>query len=213
MSRIPKTTSPAESGAIANTVRKVELLIWGARLVYPQASRNLDHWLTGGGTAMKVSAHDLVSQPFVIQHLLLVHRPRFIEGARKRLVSGEVVRGRPFEMSFYDSVTGPPHSDWFYAFGGFQVESQVETDVEVKDSLSGNLTFLTWSSRMRPYEYHWQPGTQFSIPFVGQVTGDEMLALERAGKGRRFTYSSDWAAITDSQVIAPTSIVLSSLAR
>jgi hypothetical protein len=213
MSRILKTTSPATSSAIANTVRKVELLIWGARLVYPQAARNLDHWLSGNGRAMKIPVHDFMSQLFVIQHLRLAHRPRFIDGARKRLASGEVIRGRPFEMSFYDSVTAPRHSDWYYAFGGFQVESHVETDVEIENSLTGNLTFLTWSSRMRPYEYHWRPGTQFSIPFVGQVTGDEMLALERAGKGRPFTYSSDWAAITDPEVIAPISIVLSSLAR
>jgi hypothetical protein len=214
MPRTPPTSSPAKSASIEGTVRKVDLMIWGARIVYPQASRNLDHWLNGSGTAIKISARDFASQPFVIEHLGSVHRREFVKGARKRLASGEVVRGRPFVMDYFDSVTDPDHhSDWYYAFGGFQVESQVQVDVSATDKSAFTLKFLAWNSRMCPYAYHWVSGRQFSIPLIGRVTGDEMLALERAGKAHSFRYSSDWIAITDSQVVAPETIELSSLAR
>jgi len=214
MSRVPQSSSPARSSSLTSTLLKVEVMIWGARIRYPQASKNLEHWLNGHGKALSIPVQDFASQRFVIEHLISVHRPQFIDGARHRLASGDVVRGRPFVMQYYDSVTAPVHSDWYYAFGGFQVESQVSVDVNVKESSSFDLRFLTWNSRMRPYEYHWKPGIQGpAIPFLGRVTGEEMLALERAGKSQSFSYSSDWAAITDPQVVASTTIDISSLAR
>jgi hypothetical protein len=210
----PQTSNPAKSASIENTARKVGLMIVGARLIYPQASANLDHWLNGNGTAVTIPARDFATRTFVIEHLRSAHRPQFVKGARSRLAAGEVVGGRPFVMDYYDSVTDPDHhSDWYYAFGGFQVESQVQVDVTAKDKSSFTLRFLNWNSRMGPYEYHWVSGRQFSIPFIGRVTGDEMLALERAGTAHSFKYSSDWTAITDSKVAAPETIELSTLAR
>ena len=51
------------------------------------------------------------------------------------------------------------------------------------------------------------------VPGMGVVTDDEMLALQRAGYGRNYRITSEWATITDKEATAPETIPLNTVGR
>jgi hypothetical protein len=188
------------------------MIAWG-RFKYPLASENLKHWREGKGTPKVIPARAFQSEPFFLEHLRTHHRPRFLEGARKRIASGVLVPGRPVEMEWTDSVNAPYFTDLFYALGGFTVHSKVEVESMPQSTAQAVVVrFVSWKVEIQD-EYDWDQGKSTLIPGMGVVTDDEMLALQRAGYGRNYRITSEWAAITDKVATAPETIRLNTVGR
>jgi hypothetical protein len=134
-----------------------------------------------------------------------VHRAKFIEGAKRRLASGQLAPGKPAAMDWTDSVYAPYLTDLFYALGGFTTHSHVSVSVAACGQGKCIFTFDSWDLNVSD-RYNWDPGKATLIPGVGSVTDDEMLALEQAGYGKPFDVVSEVVRITDREVTASTSI-------
>jgi hypothetical protein len=72
--------------------------------------------------------------------------------------------------------------------------------------------FVSWKVEIQD-EYDWDPGKSTFVPGMGVVTDDEMLALQRAGYGRNYRITSEWATITDKEATAPETIQLNTVGR
>lgn len=180
-------------------LEKVDKMIaWGRRLGYTQASINLENWRDARGDRV-MPASSFQSEPFLLKHLRLRHRPRFIAGAQRRIAQHTLSIGTTVEMEWTDSVNAPVGSDLWFALGGFTVHSQVRVALVAAARRGRILRFLSWRTDISDV-YDWDPGKSTQIPGIGRVTDDEMLALEKAGYGKCFKITSEKAIITDPAV-------------
>ena len=195
----------AQCDTLRSGLAKINRFIGASRLRFPTASENLRHWCDGGGRDRILSASVFQSNPFLLDHLRDSHRPKLVNGTKRRLISGELVPDRGgVETECTDSVKAPQFTDLFFALGEFTVHSRVETAVTRSD---GQLVLRLDNWRVEiAAEYDWDPGTWALIPGIGRVTFEEMLALQMAGHGRRYHVRSESAAITDPEVIAPATL-------
>lgn len=192
----PQAADPLHDG-----LEKVDRMIAaGRRLGYTVAADNLRNWRDRGGNR-QLPASAFQSESFLLEHLQTRHRPRFVDGARRRVYSGELAVGRDALMEWTDSVNAPYMTDLFFALGGFTVHSRVTVGVTPLGDSPNRFTlrFKTWDVDIRD-TYDWDPGKSTLIPGVGRVTDAEMLALERAGYGRSFEVTSDVARVTDRDI-------------
>ena len=184
---------------------KIDRLIRASRLQFPTASANLGHWRDGGGRDRILSASVFQAERFLLDHLRDSHRPKLINATKRRLISGELAPGQSgVDVECTDSVNAPSVTDLFFALGEFTVHSRVRTAV-----VSANRQLIVRLDQWRVEitdEYDWEPGRWALIPGIGRVTHTEMLALAKAGYGRRYHVSSEWAPITDPEVTAPATL-------
>jgi hypothetical protein len=188
-----------ENDALQRGLEKVdEMIAAGRRIGFVQAAENLKNWRDRlGDRVMPSSAFQ--NESFVLEHLKKRHRGRFIEGARRRFWSGQLAPGRDVTMEWTDSVYAPYMTDLFFALGGFTIHSRVLVGLIRQAGNRFNLQFQSWETDISDI-YNWDPGKSTMIPGMGQVTDDEMLALERAGHGRAFKITSEIARITDPEI-------------
>jgi hypothetical protein len=176
-----------------------KMITWGKRAGYEQASINLQNWRDRKGDRV-MPADSFQSEKFLLEHLKKKHRPKFIEGAKKRISSKSLTPGgRAVEMDWTDSVVAPFNTDLFFALGGFTVHSHVKVELEAGSGGSQVLSFGLWETDISDV-YDWDPGKSTAIPGIGKVTDDEMRALEKAGYGKSFKVTSQKAKITDKGV-------------
>lgn len=208
MSKDRKGSSSSSSSAtpdqakLQSGLEKVNKMIaWGRRLGYTQAALNLENWRDAKGDRV-LPASSFQSEAFLIEHLKSKHRAKFIEGARKRLKTGELTPKKVVFMDWTDSVNAAFNSDLWFALGGFTVHSRVQVTVVVNESGTQSLRFSLWQTDISD-TYDWDAGKSTMIPGVGRVTDDEMAALEKAGHGKKFNVTSERALITNPAVVGP----------
>ncbi len=195
----------ARSEAFRIGLEKIDRLIHASLLHFPAASANLRHWRDGGGRDRVLPATVFQTERFLIDHLRDSHRPRFINGTKRRLISGEVAPGLSgVELTHTDSVKAPYFTDLYFALGEFAVHSRVETTV-VRGSGELVLRMGHWRVEISA-EYDWDPSRWALIAGIGRVTDAEMLALQIAGYGRRYHVQSEQMTIADPEVTAPATL-------
>jgi hypothetical protein len=186
----PAKQSTPDDEALKRGLEKVNKMItWGRRLGYTQASANLENWRDAKGDR-QMPASAFQSEKFFLEHLEDAHRSRFIAGAERRIRDGTVKPGQTFDMEWTDSVNAPLNSDLWFALGGFTVISKVKARVDANPDGTLTLKFLEWKTSIKDV-YDWDPGKSALVPGVGRITDDEMLALEKAGYGKKFNVTSD----------------------
>jgi len=196
---------PARSETLRSGLEKIDRIITVSRLRFPTASENLRHWRDGGGRDRILPASVFQTERFLLDHLRDSHRPKLLSGAKRRLISGELAPGHSgVDVECTDSVNPPSFTEVFFALGEFTVHSRVRAAVV---SANGQLVLRIdhWGAEISD-EYDWDPGTWALIPGIGRVTHEEMLALHKAGYGRRYLVRSEWATITDPEVTAPATL-------
>lgn len=200
MSRGSSNASTSNSAAnLASGLAKVDKMINGGRkLGYTEAAINLENWRDAKGDRIMPAA-SFQNESFLLKHLKNNHRPQFIKGAKKRLASKALLPGGTTEMQWEDSVNGPPLSDLWFALGGFTVRSRVMVQVLSPSSGPLILRFQYWRFDISDV-YDWDAGKSTYIPGVGNVTDDEMLALENAGHGKVFNITSEVATVVDREI-------------
>jgi hypothetical protein len=180
-------------------------MIAGGRLRFPMASENLRHWRDGGGRDRILPARVFQSERFLLDHLRDTHRPKLLNAAKRRLISGELIPGHGgVAIEWTDSVSAPHFTDLFFALGEFTVHSRVQARVDRGDG-SLILRFDHWGVEIAD-DYDWDPARWALMPGIGRVNHEELLALEKAGYGRRYRVQSEWATITDPAVTAPATL-------
>jgi len=195
----------AQSEALRIGLEKIDRLIRASLLHFPTGSANLRHWRDGGGRDRILPATLFQTERFLLDHLRDSHRPRFISGTKRRLISGEVVPGQSgVELTHTDSVKAPYFTDLYFALGEFSVHSRVETAV-VRGSGQLVLRIGHWRVEITG-DYDWDPSRWALIPGIGRLTHAEMLALQIAGYGRCYLVRSEWATIADPEVTAPATL-------
>jgi len=196
---------PIRSETVRSGLEKIDRIISAIRLRFPTAAENLRHWRDGRGRDRALPASAFQTEPFLLDHLRDSHRPKLLNAAKRRLVSGELVPGRSgVDVECTDSVNPPSFTDLFFALGEFTVHSKARTAVV---SAGGQLLvrFDPWRVEITA-DYDWDPGSWALIPGVGRVTHQEMLALQTAGYGRRYRVRSEWAATTGPEITAPATL-------
>ena len=198
MGREDSSGTDDKASTLQEGLDKVDKMItWGRRAGYTEAATNLQNWRDAKGDRV-MPASSFESEKFLLEHLKKKHRPKFIEGAKKRIASKALSPDRAVEMDWTDSVYAPMNTDLFFALGGFTVHSHVK--VELEESAKGKvLHFVLWETDISD-EYNWDPGKSTPIPGIGRVTDDEMKALEKAGHGKAFKITSKKAKIVDKGV-------------
>ncbi len=200
MSREDSDSTKGGDTTLQDGLDKVDKMItWGKRAGYEQASINLQNWRDRKGDRV-MPADSFQSEKFLLEHLKRKHRPKFIEGAKKRISSKALTPGRTVEMDWTDSVNAPFNTDLFFALGGFTVHSHVKVELETDAKGNQVLSFALWETDISDV-YDWDPGKSTAIPGIGKVTDDEMRALEKAGYGKSFKVTSQKAKITDKGVV------------
>jgi hypothetical protein len=196
---------PLLSEALRSGLEKIDRHIGATRLHFPTASASLRHWRDGGGRDLILPASLFRNARFLLDHVRDSHRPKFVSGTKRRLVSGEMAPGQSgVEVTHTDSIEAPYFTDLFFALGQFTVRSRVQTTV---DRSSGQLVVRSnqWRIDIND-EYDWDPSRWALMPGIGRVTFDELLALHKAGHGRRYLVRSESVTITDPEVTAPATL-------
>jgi hypothetical protein len=170
-------------------------MIRGSRLRFPTASENLRHWRDSGGRELILRANLFQTKRFLLDHLRESHRPKLISGTRRRLISGELAPGQSgVDVTYTDSVKAPSFTDLFFALGELNVQSRAQIAV---DKSSGQLVLRLDQWRVDiAGEYDWVAARWALIPGIGRVTFAEILALQKAGYGRRYPNLRTWDEIT-----------------
>ncbi len=196
---------PGRSEALRSALGKIDRIMSAIRLRFPTASEDLRHWRDGGGRDRILSTGVFQSNLFLLDHLRDSHRPKLVNGTKRRLISGELVPDRGgVETECTDLVKAPQFTDLFFALGEFTVHSRVEATVTRSD---GQLVLRLDNWRVEiSADYDWDPGTWALVPGIGRVTFEDMLALQMAGHARRYHIRSESATITDPEVTAPTTL-------
>jgi hypothetical protein len=193
---------PPPPPALRNGLEQIDRMIAAGQLRFPTASESLRHWRDGGARDRVLTASAFQAERFLLDHLAEAHRPRLINGARRRLTSGELAPGRGVvEIDWTDSLSAPHFTDLYFALGEFAVHSRVRAAVDQADG-SLVLRFEHWGVEIAG-DYDWDPATMALMPSADRMTREELLALEMSGRGRRYRIRSEWATITDPRVIAP----------
>src|SRR3954468_24812157 len=110
------TSTRDHSQALKSGLEKVERMINWGRLRFPTASENLRHWRDGKGRDRVLPTRVFQSERFLLDHLRDEHRPRFINGTKRRLTSGELAPGHDsVDMEWTDSVNAPFLTDLYFA--------------------------------------------------------------------------------------------------
>jgi hypothetical protein len=193
---------PIVSEALRSGLEKVDRLIGATRLHFPTASKTLQNWRDGGGRDLILPASLFQNARFLLDHVRDSHRPKFVSGTKRRLISGEVAPGQSgVEVTHTDSIKAPYFTDLFFALGQFTVRSRVQTAV---DRGTGQLVVRPdhWRIEIND-DYDWDPARWALMPGIGRVTFDELLALHKAGYGRRYFVRSETVTVTDPEVTAP----------
>jgi hypothetical protein len=197
--------APGPGGDVRQTLEKVDAMIAaGRRLGYHLAADNLQRWRDSGGDVV-LPGDAFRSEPFLLEHLRLRHRPRFLAGARRRFHDRELTPGGVVTMEWTDSVYSPYGTDLYFALGGFTVHSKVVVGVGEGPGPVYPLTFRSWEMNISD-RYDWDPGKWTLIPGFGRVSDNELLSLERAGHGRAFAVKSETITISDPTVTAPDTV-------
>ena len=194
-------TTPDQAKLQSGLEKVNKMIAWGRRLGYTEASLNLEQWRDAKGDRV-MPASSFQSETFLLDHLKNKHRAKFIEGARKRLKTGELAPKKVIFMDWTDSVNAAFNSDLWFALGGFTVHSRVQVTVTVNPDGGQVLRFQLWQTDISD-TYDWDAGKSTMIPGIGRVTDDEMAALERAGHGKKFNVTSEKAIIINPSVVGP----------
>ncbi|WP_267640685.1 hypothetical protein [Haloarchaeobius amylolyticus] len=213
--------------------QKVEALIEGGRANgYDLAAQNLEDWLEetyANGTKTVPAAHFKTS-PDIQQALVSEHRPKIVEGARKRL-HGSVDEKFPkqrFDLLCGDMQVGPaPNTlkttkpanvgratlywdesvtlsdELFYAFGGVTVHSEVELRAQLagQDLADGwTVEVLSWTCQVCD-RYNWDANKATLIPGFGNVSDAELKILEEHGQAAPYDVRSEEWSVSDPRVV------------
>lgn len=191
---------------VQDLLQKIEKMITeGRKKGAVESVNNLENWRNKGGDR-KMPASAFESQEFVLKHLAEVHRQKFLDGAKKRLGTGELAPGKPVEMHWTDSKNAPADTDLFYALGGFTIRSDVKCSVTA-GAAPGKfvLHFDSWTFSIYD-EYNWDHGKKTPIPGIGLIYDDDMKCLETMGYGKSFKITTDPIPVKDPRVVGDATI-------
>jgi hypothetical protein len=181
-------------------LKKIEKMITEARKKGAVESvNNLENWRTKGGDR-KMPASAFASDEYVLKHLREVHRQKFIEGANKRLKSGELAPGKPVTMHWEDSMIAKADTDLYFALGGFTTRSEVSCSVTAAAGGKFTLHFDDWNFTVHDV-YDWDKGKVTPIPGIGLIADEDMQCLERMGYGKSFSIDTDPIPVTDPTIV------------
>lgn len=179
---------------LQSSLEKVNKMIQGGRTAgFVHAARNLEHWRNGSGEKLTMPASAFKDQEFINNWLKKTVWPKFVEGTKKRLKSGELKAGGTVNMYWIDSLYADTLTDLYFALGGFTIRSDVVVSAEsVPESEGGGLVFRfeKWECRASD-RYNWDLLKSTIIPGIGRVEDEELRTLERHGYGKMFDIESE----------------------
>jgi hypothetical protein len=191
------------------TLKKVDEMIRTARQVPggQYAAENLEYWKSKKGGTRKIPAAAFEQEAFIVEWLRGKPRTKFLEGAERRLKSGELAAGKTVKMHWTDSVYAPEGTPLFYALGGFTIRSDaVVRAARFPGDVSGHLvSFESWTCQAFD-EYNWDKLKSTVIPMFGEISDDELRVLEKYGYGKSFKVESVPWTVTDSQCLQEVAI-------
>ena len=161
----------------------------GQRL--PNASRNLLHFLGATGSELVMPTSVFRDHNATKRKLGSEHRPRFIEGVRRRLADGRLAAGGSVEMQWTGTANAFAFKkeDLGLAVGGYTLCSNVKVSTADKGGGSVEMTFDSW--RIQAFDcYNWDPGKGIGGLFGG-ITDNDLCCLQNAGKGKHFRIRTD----------------------
>lgn len=194
---------------LEETLKKVDEMIRVARQVPggKYAADNLEYWKSkkGGTKIMPVDA--FLKEAFIIEWLRDKPRSKFLEGAEKRLKSGELIPGGTVDMYWRDFLYAPEGSPLYYALGGFTIQSDVVVKATPfpKDVGGSLISFKSWTCQAFD-DYNWDKLKSTVIPLFGEISDDELLVLEKYGYGTSFKVELKPWTITDLQCLQEVAI-------
>lgn len=200
----PLGTSAQSQSTVQKSLAKVDALIAeGRRMGLSYAPDNLQHWRNGSGSLKKMPAAAFSGQKFINDWLKANILPKFFNGTENRLKSGSIKKLDRFEMNYESArdLYAPFGTDLFFALGGFTIRSDVVVQGEDIGGGGGTVfNFQKWVCKVTDV-YNWDPGKSTWIPGFGDVSDEELLALERAGYGKSFPIESEPWVVTDKSVL------------
>jgi hypothetical protein len=176
------------------SLEKVDKMIQGGRAAgLVHAAKHLEHWRNGSGRKLIMPASAFDDQEFIKSWLKKTVWPKFVEGTKKRVNSGELKAGGSINMYWIDSLYAHALTDLYFALGGFTIRSDVVVSAEsIPDSEGGGLVFRfeKWECRASD-RYNWDLLKSTVIPGIGRVEDEELRTLERHGYGKMFDIESE----------------------
>lgn len=151
----------------------------GARLLYPQSARFMEHYLSGKGTQLEIPVNTMLSDLPELRASYEKLVPEMIESCEKTFAPGEAnIR---LQGQTRSDVYCKSSKDWHWAVGGFSYmwsgmaervggDTRIQVNAGIKDT------------------YTWDRGRSISI-FGVNVDFDELGLLHRAGLAREFSSS------------------------
>jgi hypothetical protein len=161
---------------------------------FPKAADNLLHFLNGSGKE-KVMNVDIFRNHPATQQKYGDHMAKFIEGAKRRFMSGQLKIGGPaVEMVWTDTANAfsSDYGDLGLAVGGYTLCSKVSAKALDPKDAGGSKDYL-WL-RFDPWTiqafdcYNWDPGKGIGLPFA---TDNDLCCLENAGRAKHFRIRTD----------------------
>lgn len=200
----------SDKATLEAALKKVDDMILVARKIPggQYAAENLEHWKSKKGGVKKMPAAAFKGQQFIVEWLRQTPRTRFLQGAEKRLKSGELAPGATVSMPWTDSLNAPEGNPLYYALGGFTIRSDVVVSAKAFSPEEGGghlVSFVSWTCKASD-DYNWDKLKSTFIPLFGKISDDELLVLEKYGYGQSFKVESEPWIVTDSQCLQEVAI-------
>lgn len=157
----------------------------------PSAAANLLHFL-GGGDGERVMPVDIFKNHSATRDKLEnEHRDKFIEGAKRRLASGELKPGGgQIEMAWTGTANAfnlLKRDDLGLAVGGYTLCSKVKVSAVDRGGGSIEIRFDEWI--VQAFDcYNWDPGKGVGIPGADD---NDLCCLENAGRAMHYRIRTD----------------------
>ncbi len=152
---------------------------------YPNAAKNLLHFLSGSGSEMTMNYALFKNNDATKDKLKDEHREKFILGAKRRLKSGALSPAKSADMIWTGTANAFSvfdKTDLGLAVGGYTLCSKVTVSVADKGKGKHELSFDKWS--VQAFDcYNWDPGKGVGVPGADD---NDLCCLQNAGKGKYF---------------------------
>jgi hypothetical protein len=174
---------------------------------YPNAADNLLHFLDGSGTEKTMNYEIFRDDKATKDKLENEHRTKFIEGAKKRIKSGELKPGTNVEMTWTGTANAfsfLKRTDLGIAVGGYTLCSKVIVSIIEKTKGTYVISFDKWT--VQAFDcYNWDPGKGIGIT---GATDNDLCCLQNAKKAKHFKIRTNSWENTYAPSIASETITL-----
>lgn len=196
---------------VEDIAKKLHGIAENSEFLYPEAAKNLKHYLAGSGESRTLPASLFssgVSSLGISAHVSEVHRTVIIHGKDTgdpetsalgvvgRLRNGSLQSGETVRLCYQTKIAGAKGSDLWLSAGEFNIRSDVDVTAEKIDPEGKRymLTFNNWTVKAfgtYDYDTHKQIHIPFTRASLGCVNNADVQRLERAGKAKRFSWESE----------------------